>query len=372
MAAVHKKIVVSDGGATRFKLGTLVRDSESDPWQLTNRQDFQSKDYPDLPSVLEAYLSTVPDRDLITLAGFGIAGPIKQNVAVSGVFLAPTWFPIRGADLKARFGFDAYLGNDALVAACSYVPGACDLSNLIPLSPDANLEDGDRRIFTLGSGVGSAQALFDELTGRYIVKGGEGSHGHLAIRNEQDLALAAFLAEDERYKNTPACPDLLCSGGGLATILSFLMKATPAHQVSEGPDRHFLTALQQRSADQHPVDLILTYAFLGSPLCEQAFRLWVTYLARHAADRVLDTLARVVIIGGGMMTHLYKRSQGAKLGAKTPLTVFAQIFMEVLWDMGRDAHLMKDVSVFADPDSEGKALFGAGKWALLCDAAQAA
>ncbi len=249
---------------------------------------FQNSLFPSFDALLYQYLD--PRSSAPMQACFGVAGPVVAN----SVKMTNLNWSLDGEELKARHGFlQVHLLNDLVATAM----GAIHLpaTDLAALNPGATVVGGVMAVLAPGSGLG--EAFLVQHNGAYHPFPSEGGHASFAPRNEEQLALLAFMLQ----KHTHVSVEQVCSGLAIPRLFAFMSTqyAVPVWLLGE---------LEQAS-DRTPVIVQAALrAVQGGRPCDIAVRtlqLFVDILADEAANLALKTLSLGgLFLGGGLTPRL--------------------------------------------------------------------
>jgi len=174
-------ILAGDVGGTSTRFG-LFDPASPRPRQLVN-QSFTTLDFPDLPSMIAAFLQAASiERATIDRACLGVAGPVVGNAAK----LTNVPWGLDGRDLAKEFGLKHVRIINDLVAMARAVPVLED-SELHVLQHGEPIRDGNITLIAAGTGLGIA--LLHNVNGRLVPSPSEGGHSDFAARTEREIAL---------------------------------------------------------------------------------------------------------------------------------------------------------------------------------------
>jgi glucokinase len=204
-------LLAGDIGGTKTLLG-LFDAATTRPRPVVVRS-FGTLDFPDLPSMIAAFLKPADAADAaathgrIETACFGVAGPvIDDTVKVTNV----PWF------VDARRVASA-LG----VARVSLLNDLEALGHAVPVLRESEthaLQEGEAmrggNIGLIAAGTGLGQALLHNVEGRFLPSASEAGHADFAARTEREIALTRDLTS--RFGRADV--EHVVSGRGLINI----------------------------------------------------------------------------------------------------------------------------------------------------------
>jgi glucokinase len=174
-------ILAADVGGTTTRIGLF--DPERPRPRARVSTTLPTASFPDFPSLITAFLDRESiDRARLDRAGFGVAGPVVDNVAR----LTNVPWRIEALDVATAFGLrHVRLLNDLEAMACS-VPVLED-AELYTLQQGAAHPNGNISVIAAGTGLGIA--MLHRVAGRLIPSPSEGGHADFAARTEREIAL---------------------------------------------------------------------------------------------------------------------------------------------------------------------------------------
>ncbi|MFN5746018.1 MAG: glucokinase [Methylococcaceae bacterium] len=273
-------ILAGDIGGTKTVLALIERDEEG---LVISREDtYPSGEFASFDALLDVFL---PDRQDITSACFGIAGPVLNQCCVT------TNLPwqMDGKALQARLGTPRVrLLNDLEAMALGMLQ--LDASDILELNPDADPQPGNMAVIAAGTGLGEALLYWDGTQHHAVAT--EGGHADLAARSPQQDALITYLRQ--RYPDHVSC-ERIVSGNGFSLLYDFLVDSGTVPPCPAVPSR----------ASAAGVDRNAVISRLGvsdeDAACREAVRLFVEIYAAEAGNLALKTLSvGGVYIGGGI------------------------------------------------------------------------
>ena len=206
-AGVNRNMLLAgDLGGTKTLLGLFDR-TPARPRPLAV-QSFATLEYPDLPSIVAAFLSLPDTRGIaVDRACFGVAGPVIDDTAQ----LTNVPWKVDGRQVAANFSIaHVRLLNDLQAMAYS-VPVLRDEETHV-LQAGEPLVGGNVALIAAGTGLG--EALLHNIDGRLVPSASEGGHADFSARTERDIALLRALTA--RYGRVDV--ERVVSGRGLSNI----------------------------------------------------------------------------------------------------------------------------------------------------------
>lgn len=264
---------------------------------------FRNNDFPDLPSVLRAYLAEqviTPDA-----ASVAMAGPVRDGI---GKLTNLNWTVDRSAVAEATGATTVAVLNDLQAQGHA----------LDHLTPDvvqtvlSGQKAGDHAVrLVIGVGTGMNAAAVYRLNGRTLVPPSEAGHVSLPAQDASELRLLDWIA---RKHGTPGLEDVL-SGRGFERIYAWLCE--------EDGDSDLLDAGRIMDAVNAGT----------SPRAEMAARIFVRMLGRAAGNLALVHLPfGGVYLCGGVARHFAPHLD--RLG-----------FAEAFYDKGRFSEFLHQFPV---------------------------
>jgi len=266
----------------------------------------------------------------ISVATFGIAGPIKQQRCIT------TNLPwtIDAHDIQTELNIDrVHLLNDLESAAY----GVLRLEEFHELNPGATEQSGHKAVIAAGTGLGEAILFFDGQ--EYHAMPTEGGHCEFAPQTKLEDQLLLFLRE--RFNGHVSIERIL-SGDGFGNLYDFLKSVDFAPVDSE---------LEQQMQNQDRNALISLAALENKDtLCKQVMQMFSRIYGAEAGNLALKTLplGGLYIAGG--------------IAPKIRSALEAGLFMEGFLDKGRMRHAIEHIPVRIVDNPEAP-LLGAAHYA---------
>ena len=273
-------LLAGDIGATKTVLATFSLDAGV---RVTVAEaTFPSDAYPSLEAVIADFPGA--RRPRVTLAAFGVAGPVLQGRA----HITNLGWEIDAASLARSLGLPAVTLLNDLEATATAVPHLepADVHALMAGEPRTG---GAIAVLAPGTGLGEGFLTWDGT--RYQAHATEGGHVDFAPRNELEVELLRYLLA--RFDHISY--EDVCSGLGVPNLYSFL-RDSGRHD--EPP---WLAARLRATDDPTPViiDAALDKA-RPCPIGAATLDLFVSILAAEAGNLALKVLATggVYLAGG--------------------------------------------------------------------------
>ena len=275
-------LLAGDIGGTKTRLA--VFSPEQGPNDPVAQKTFASKDYPNLETIAEEFLSAVEVS--VDQGAFGVAGPVVEGEAT----ITNLPWVIRESRLCEVLGqSSATLLND-LQSIAYAVPflGTEDLHTL----NDAEAEPGGN-IAVIAPGTGLGEAYLSMDGGRYRAHPSEGGHADFGPTNALEMGLLRYMME--RYDHVSY--EKVCSGRGIPNLYAYLKDSGYA------PEPPWLSDRLAAAADPTPVIVSAALEHEKQP-CELAvatLRLFVSILGAEAGNLALKLMSTAgVYLGGGI------------------------------------------------------------------------
>ncbi len=325
-------ILAGDIGGTKTLLG-LFEPNRGRPARL-HVNTFQTLDYPDLPAMIEAFLSAHGDPPQIDSAMFGVAGPVINQAAE----MTNVPWRIDAAELRRVFNFrHVRLLND--LEAMAYSVPVLTPSELRQLQGGERHAEGNIALIAAGTGLGTS--LLHWVDGRYIPVPSEGGHIDFAARTEREMKLVAYLTK--RYGRAEI--EHVLSGPGILNLADF----------THGD--HRCAALQgDHEAPEAPAEVTRSALAGECSCCVEALDLFVAAYGAVAGNFALTAVTRGgVFIGGGIAPRILPALERGPFveafNAKEPMRPLLEA-MPVYVILNRDAGLL-GAAVYATRSSPG-------------------
>jgi glucokinase len=251
-----------------------------------SQQKFVSKDNTSLWQIIQQYAHVHLQCHDVTMAGFGIAGPVKDGVCVPPNL--PTWEPVSAADLAKKLNVKhVALANDlvANAAGIDVLPSG----SIDKITDGAIGAHGNRAIISAGTGLGQGSIIWDEHDRKYHPVPSEGGHSEFAPRSELEVELWRYLTQ----KFGRAEWEHVLSGPGLYNIYVFLRDV----KKREEPE-----SLAKDIAAMDKSAAVSIAAIKGNvPIATEAMNMFVSFYGAQAGNVALNVVATGgVFIGGGI------------------------------------------------------------------------
>ena len=264
---------------------------------------YRSGEHGGLEAMVSAFLAAHPAA--IERACFGVAGPV-QNGHAKTTNLA---WPVDARSVARVLGIDRVgLVNDLYANAYGIADlGPDDIETLREGDPTMG---GNAAVISAGTGLGEAGLFWDRR--RYHVFASEGGHTDFGPRDEDELALRAYLARNHAHVSY----ERVCSGMGLVAIHDFL-----SHRSGAGAGRPDASAITKAALDG------------SDDICSQALDMMVRIYGAEAGNLALKLLATGgIYVGGGIAPRILPRLKDGS-------------FLEALDAKGRFAGLLARIPV---------------------------
>jgi glucokinase len=277
-------LLAGDLGATKTLLG-LYSPAPHRP-ALVATAVYTTLDYNSLDSMIDEFLRSRPPLDRALDAAFGVAGPIRDDVAR----LTNVPWAVDAAEIARRFSFrSAALLND--LQAMAYAVPVLNDEEIAVLQPGRPIAGGNIALIAAGTGLG--EALLHNVGGRFIPSPSEGGHADFAPRSDVEIGLLRDLTR--RYGRADV--EHVLSGPGLVNIHRFLHPGgccvcDPSVDPAHAPSAITQSALE-RACEQCVQTLDLFVSAYGAEAGNHALRSMATggvYLGGGIAPKVLPAL----------------------------------------------------------------------------------
>ncbi len=310
-------LLAGDLGGTKTHLAIFASAEALQNGEMLVETTLPSKDFPSLEALVNKFLATVDQREQISHASFGVAGPVsKGEAAITNL----PWTMNEKQLAEAINVSSVELLND-LVAVASAVPflGASDLYTL---NVGKAVEEGTMAVVAPGTGLGEAYLTWD---GRhYRARASEGGHVDFGPTNALELEMLDYLLR--RYDHVSY--ERVCSGMGLPNIYDFLKDSGHAEEPA------WLTKELAMATDRTPIIVNNAQdAENAAEICVKTLDMFISILATEAGNMALKVFASGgVYLGGGMPPRIL------------PLLGDGR-FMEIFAHKGRFSNFLKNAPV---------------------------
>lgn len=260
-------VLVADLGGTN----TRVAMADGNTVRIDSIQRFRNADYPDLGTVLQAYMADqtgVPDAACVAMAG-----PVRDNV---GQLTNLNWTVDHAAVAKATGAPTVSVLNDLQAQGYALDHLTPDvLKCVLPGQPTSSAPTV-RLVIGIGTGM-NATAVF-KVGDRTLVPASEAGHVSLPAQTNQELRLLDWIAQKH---GTPGLEDVL-SGRGFERVYAWLcLEAGVDAPLNAGG---IMQAVNEGS----------------NPIADEAARIFIRMMGRAAGNLALVHLpfGGVYLIGG--------------------------------------------------------------------------
>lgn len=322
-------ILAGDIGGTNTRLAYFTDEGgRPSPHQI---EVYPSGRFSDLHEIVSQFVAQ--DRQTITGACFGIAGPV-----VDGVCRTPNlpWV-VESRNLATQLGLEhVRLINDLKANAYGIAAlGDEDFAVLNKGEPDPQ---GNTALISAGTGLGQAGLYWDGDSHRPFAS--EGGHSDFAPRNTLEIALLTHYLQSHRHVSY----EHVLSGPGLHNIYKFLV------ETGRGDEPAWLA---KEMAERNPSAVITeTAAKERAEVCTLAIDTFVSIYGAEAGNLALKVLATGgVFLGGGIAPKIIDKLR-------------SPVFLESFTDKGRMKKLLGKIPVKVILNDKA-ALLGAARVALF-------
>lgn len=280
-------LLAGDVGGTTTRLG-LFEKKPGRPRPVAVRE-FPTLDFPDLPSMIAAFLRAESLTDVpIAAACFGVAGPVAGDVAS----LTNVRWRVDGGDVARAFTLSRVcLLND--LEAMAYAVPVLEESEIQVLQTGLAATGDAGNIAVIAAGTGLGEAFLHHVDGRYVAAASEAGHADFAARTEQEITLLRYLVH--RYGRAQV-EDVL-SGRGLLDIHRVVHSGRGGQEGQEGSCR---AGIDLDAADA-PAAISSAALSRRCPGCVDTLNVFVNAYGAEAGNLALRTVATGgVFVGGGI------------------------------------------------------------------------
>ena len=283
-------ILAGDIGGTKTLIG-LFAPGEHRPKPIAVRS-FPTTAFDGLPDIIEAFFAEDGHRPTVSIAAFGVAGPvINQSAQMTNI----AW-RVEAAEVTDRLALPhVKLLND--LEAMAYAVPVLAADELHTLQAGERRAEGSIAVIAAGTGLGGA--LLPRVEGRHAPVASEFGHTDFAARTDRDLDFVRFLRS--RFGRAEV-EHVLC-GPGLVNLAEFTHQHSPCEVVNLG----------STDADL-PADISASALAGRCPRCVEALEMFVEAYGATAGNLALTVVATGgVFIGGGIAPRILPALETGRL-----------------------------------------------------------
>lgn len=323
-------ILAGDIGGTKAALALFEERGNS--LEVVREGRFSTADWPGLVEVVRAFLDA--GDETVDRACLGVAGPVIGET----IELTNAGWRVDRSELQATIGVDQIRFLNDLEATV-YGLDALPAERLETLAAG---EPRGTHSAMIAAGTGLGMAILVHVDGRPRAIASEGGHVDFAPRNEDEMALHAFLHARHGHVST----ERVVSGPGIHTIYEFL------RDTGREPEPAGLAERLAEVAD--PSAEISDAALEGEPaICVRAMELFIDAYGAAAGNLALTALGLGgLYVGGGIAPRIL------------PLLRADDRFLRAFRAKGRLTELLSVVPVHVVLEPRA-ALLGAARCATL-------
>ncbi len=305
-------LLAGDIGGTKTLLG-LFAPGTSRP-AMVAMQRYGTGDFPELGSLLRAFLAESAPAAPVTSVALGVAGPVLGRTAA----LTNHVWTVDAAAIETRLGLAP--GRVALLndlEAVAYGVPVLESSDLAVVQ--AGVPDPNGNVAVIAAGTGLGQASLHRYRGVLVPMASEGGHADFAARTEEEFDVVRML----RTRFGRAEVEQVLSGPGIVNLHRYVHDDSDCTAVEGVPPERRAASISAAA---------LTRRCGG---CERVLRLFVSTYGAEAGNLALRSLAtgglfvaggiapRILpaILGGGFMKAFLDKAPMADLLARVPVSV---------------------------------------------------
>jgi len=263
---------------------------------------YSTTEFASLDEVLAKYfqeISARPSRIMV-----GMAGPRDDETgAIKLTNLDWPAFDPRAA--TKRYGVIFSTANDMVItmAGALHETGI----NLHQLKAGTVATTGTKLVVTLSTGVGTATAVWDEMTERYVIAAGEGGHIGFQPKTDHEQQYAAHL----HSKYPHASLELALSGKhGIDNLIEHLLNPTKTRDLAQ--------SIERAQKAHRPVGaVLLEYATEGTGIDKQAAQFILQLMGDILGSALRDLAVSCKATGGIYLTGSVALGLGEYLAENT-------------------------------------------------------
>lgn len=207
----------------------------------TTIRRYTTSDYESMDDVLDEYFQTLAARPAKVFVG--VAGPRDDDTGEM-VLTNAGWpnFNPQEATLKYGVEFATSLDMVTITAGVLQETGL----NLLFLKPGTATRTGTKMVVTLSTGVGTAAAVWDDHSKKYVFIDGLGGHTGFQPKTEEEHQYLRYLLK----QNPHASAERALSGKyGIDNLINHSLENKKAHRLT--------TAVERARAENRPVGAVL-------------------------------------------------------------------------------------------------------------------
>ena len=253
-------ILAGDVGGTKVHLA--LYDFVDSKLVRIRDQQYPAKQHSGLEEIVRKFLGA----DQVTLACFGVAGPVRDG----RLQLTNLSWKLDSRELAAALEIERiFLINDS--EANGYGIAELSADQIYTLSEGDTRQMGNRALIAAGTGLGEVYLVWNGQG--HVPYPSEGGHADYAPRNDVEFELLRYLKQ--QYKSRVSY-DRVISGAGLTNIYEFLREV----RAMEEP-----VWLASRITTKDPNAVITELALEGkSDICEKAMDMFVSAYGAEAGN----------------------------------------------------------------------------------------
>jgi glucokinase len=308
-------LLVGDIGGTHARLSLLNANGRT-----VRKTEFASRKYPSLEAVLREFLGAVTPKPKVTVAAFGVAGPV-----VAGRVVATNlpWV-IDSRIIGRKLGIKRVtLLNDLVALALGAVRVPTSKLHFLSESAGAPKKRGANvAVIAAGTGLGEAMLIWDGEG--FVPSATEGGHSDFAARDDVEVELLQFL----RGRFGRVSWERILSGSGLGNLYDFFRQAKGigesaqnAEAIAASADRNAAIAdLGMKGASEGATRALQLFATIygaeAGNLALKSLALGGVYVCGNIAARMLP-----ILDSGGFRRSFLEKGRFGALMEKIPVAV---------------------------------------------------
>jgi glucokinase len=302
-------ILAADVGGTKTHLALF--DVHNDRLVLNRETVYASRQFNSFTEVVHDFQAKNPIPDRVSIA---FAGPIQDGKAQATNL---DW-SIDAVALASELGINAVqLIND--LEAEAYGLAALTGADLVMIHEGHTPPAGNGAIIAPGTGLGEAGLYWSDNA--FYPFATEGGHTDFAPRDQSDWELLQYLQSKFGHVSW----ERVVSGQGIENIFNFLLDIKKLKIAGW---------VESRLKSQEPAAAISSSAKDGCPVCTEAIRLFVQYLAVESSNLALKLKSTGgMFIGGGIIPKIWNDD-------------LQTVFMDHFFHVGRLTTLLENVPIY--------------------------
>lgn len=230
---IRKDLITGiDVGGTKVHIADTVS---------TTVRRYDTPNYASMDAILDEYFQTMGVRP--AKIAIGMAGPRNDETGVIKLTNSH-WPAFDPEEATVKYGIEFTTANDMVTTAAGVLAETgIDLFSLAPGTPTST---GTKMVVALSTGIGTAAAVWDSRSKRYVILAGEGGHIGFQPKNDEEQQYLNYL--HKKYPHASA--ELALSGKhGIDNLVD--------HSLENQTAPYLAGAIKRARAENRPVGAVL-------------------------------------------------------------------------------------------------------------------